>query len=222
MPPNTLQKTPQNQQPVRVTNHLSEKEDEAMRLHKKANNAPLAPSQQAELYELYLNGQSLDQIFRANKTLKFGAICQAAVEHDWYGRRKNYIDHLMATISERARQAQAEGVDFASNALAMMHKRYTTRINKYLQTGNEDELGDMKNWGLPQYKQIAELLLKMTGQDNKKTIKEEVNHTGTIKHEMATPEAQAVLDSPMSSDFAMQVLHSLQNVPVPVDAEFEE
>jgi hypothetical protein len=148
-----------------VTNHLNEREQAAYEEHARHNNPPLSPSLEAELFQLYLNGIGLEDIVRLNKGLRLGAVARAAVEGNWYERRRAYADSLLGSVVPRVQQVQAEAIVFAADLLAAAHRLHGEKIRKFLQTGDEAELGDFAVRSIDQYRKGVELLLKMTGQD---------------------------------------------------------
>lgn len=202
-----------------VESGLSHREEAALRQHLKANEPPLSPTLQAELFELYLSGMSCEDIVKHNKGLRLGAIVRAAEEGQWYEKRQEYVTRLLAGVRERAQQATAASVSFLSQALAMMEKKYGTKIARFLQTGNEDDLGDLKDWGLHQYKQLMELFLKVTGQDGTKRVQigvqGNVSHTGRVQHEgkveVSPLPAQPVNSGPASPADATALLQMLND-----------
>jgi hypothetical protein len=143
-----------------------------------ANTFPLAPSLQEQLFRLYLNGKSLSEIRALNKHLMFGQIVDAAVAGDWNHQRQEYL----STIAERSRirlqQIACESLDFLADQMSAAHKQHGEAAQRYLQTGNPDDLGSFGIGSLRQYKEAAELLLKLTGQDKNSTV----NVTGQINH----------------------------------------
>ena len=193
-----------------VESGLTYREEAALRSHLKANEPPLAPTLAAELYGLYLNGMSCEEIQRANPGLKLGQIVRAFRDGDWYNRRVDYMQALLDGVRPRVQQIHSEGIIFAGHVLAMLNKRLGTKVLKYLQSGDEEDLGEMKNWGLAQYKQMVDILQKLTGQDNSKklSVSAHVQHQGTVNHQEASPAASPVLGPPTSED-AARILEAL-------------
>jgi hypothetical protein len=189
-----------------------------LRQHIKANEPPLAPSLQAELFDAYLSGMSCEDLAKNNKGLRLGAIVRACEEGQWYEKRQEYVTRLLAGVRERAQQATASSVSFLAQALAMMEKKYGTKIARFLQTGDEADLGDLKDWGLHQYKQLMELFLKVTGQDGTKRVhigvQGSVSHSGKVQHEgkvemspMPASPVNAGPPSPADATALLQMLH---------------
>lgn len=197
-----------------VESGLTHREEAALRMHLEAREPQLSPSLQAELFSLYLNGLSCEDIQKHNKNLRLGAIVRAARDGDWHNKRLDYVQGLLNGVRDQAQQTQAESVVFVSRGLAMVEKLYGARIHRFLQTGNEEDLGDLKNWGLSQYKTLIELFLKLTGQDSTKRVGVSVTggitHGGKVQHEGVDPSRPMI--GPPSSDDAAKILELLQTI----------
>ncbi len=189
---------------------LTPREEGAYHMHMKSGDVGLSPSLQAELFELYLSGNTLEEIWRRNQALRLGAIVRAFIEGDWQLRRQEYVNALLGSVKDRVQQVQVEAVHFTADGLAVIQKRIGNDLKRYLQTGNKDDLGDAKDWGLHQFKQLVEMLLKLTGQDGQKTIG--VNVKGSVNH-TASPAPAAPLQGPLSEEQASALLATLYNLP---------
>jgi hypothetical protein len=99
-----------------------------------------------------------------------GIIVKARIDFDWDGKKEEYINNLFSTIKEKTTQTQLEAIEFSATSMAVFHKLWNTRFKKFLQTGDESELGDLKNMSFKVYKEISEGLLKLTGQDKKQQV----------------------------------------------------
>lgn len=194
--------------PVKVQSHLTHREEAAYRMHLQAKEPPLAPSLQGELFELYLKGTTLEQIARVNKGLRLGAIVRAHEEGDWFNRRELYVQGILDGIRSKVQQSLAESADFLTDYVAVAHKLYGDKFKRFLQTGDESELGDMKPTNIGQYKMILELLLKATGQGDKKTV----SVTGEVNHQVNSMPTASLLSGPMTPEQSMQALLALHGV----------
>lgn len=199
----------------KVESGLTFREEAALRRHLDAKEPPLAPTFAAELFELYLNGMSCEEIAKQNPGVRLGAIVRAASEGQWYERRLDYMQSLLDGIRGRVQQIHSEGIMFAGYVLAMLNKRLGTKVLRYLQTGDENELGEMKDWGLPQYKQMVDILQKLTGQDQAKkvSVSAQVQHQGRVEHQHeGSPPATALLAGPASPEDAARILEALSGL----------
>lgn len=140
---------------------------------------PLAQSLQDQLFALYLNGKSLSEIRALNPHLMFGQIVDAAVTGCWHQLRQDYLNEIQTRANVRLRQIASEAVEHLADQMAVAHKLQGDALKKYLQTGNPADLGGFGITSIKQYKDVAELLITMTGQKQKSTltVKGEINHT---------------------------------------------
>ncbi len=175
----------------------------------KANEQPLAPTLQAQLFELYLRGTTLEQIQRLNKHIQLGSIVRAFVEGDWYNRRLLYTEGVLDGIRLKVQQTFGEGADFLSDFLQVFHKLYGDKLKLFLQTGDESVLGDLKPTNLTQYRLVLDMLMNATGAKNTTTVKVngEVNH----RHESSTG-VNPPVNTRMTSADAAKLLMGMQGL----------
>lgn len=154
---------------------------------------PLSPAAMANLFELYLNGNSCEDIAKLNKNFTLGMIARAKVDGLWEERRQAHVRSLLEGVRERVQQVQLESVMFSADLLAAANKLYGDRLKRFLQTGDERELGDLSITSLKQYREAVELLMKLTGQEreSKVTVKGEQRHTIEVKPTKAMTPAEA-------------------------------
>jgi hypothetical protein len=172
---------------------LSPEEMKAYKAYLKKNDPPLAPRVQAELFSLYINGSTTEEIAKLNPNFSLGMVVRAKVDGLWDQRRDAHLDHLFSTVRDRVSQVQMESVVFTSDLLASANKMFGDKIKKYIQTGDEAELGTLKIDSLKQYRDAVELLLKLTGQDKKIEVKGETKTTVEFKGKLNPKEAAALL-----------------------------
>jgi len=130
------------------------------------NKPPLAPSLSAKLYNLFLNGYDCHEIVRLNEGLySLGMVLEARVRDGWDQRRHDYLESLFSSVEDKAKQTQAESVMFLTDLMAATHKHYGDKLKKYIQSGDINDLGDMRLDSPGAYKKVVEMFLKLTGQD---------------------------------------------------------
>jgi hypothetical protein len=140
--------------------------------------APISASVALGMFNLYLNGRSIREIWDMNRAaFGFGQVVHAAVEGNWFEHKAKYLEGLFESAALRAKQAVAEGAEFTADMMAAAHKLHGMAIRKFLQTGNIEDLGAMGITSLRQYKELIEIHMKLTGQDKVQKV------GGTIKHE---------------------------------------
>lgn len=145
---------------------LNERERRAYKSWRESGQAQLAPSLNAKLFDLFLRGHNCEEIARLNHPhIKIGQVVAARVEGDWDRRRKEHLDGLLASTSQRVQQATMETAEFVCDLLAVANREHGDRLRRYLQTGDPKELGDFKITSLFGLKQAIEVLQKLTGQE---------------------------------------------------------
>ena len=171
---------------------LSPEERKAFKLYVQKGDPPLAVGVQAQLYALYLNGSSCEDIVKLNPNFSLGMIVRAKIEGLWDDRRDTHLQTLFESVRERVQQVQMESVMFSADLLASANKMFGDKLKKYIQTGDERELGTLKIDSLKQYRDAVELLLKLTGQDKKVEVTGQVKNVVEFTGPM-TPQAAAAL-----------------------------
>ena len=127
------------------------------------------------LFELFVQGTQCSEIARLNPGFSQGMVLRARVEHLWDARRDSHLSELYTHTSERLRQIAMESVNFLGDLLAATHKLHGDKLKRFIQTGDDSALEGMEVGSIKQYKDVIETLGKITGSDNKKTIKHEGN-----------------------------------------------
>lgn len=158
-----------------VTDKISNKERAAYEEYVRKGNQNVSPSTQAQFLALFLRGKSCEEIQSINTGWPLGAIVKCRIEGNWDTKLEEYREQLFTGVRERLAQIELESVIFLTDMLAAAHKQQGDRIKKYLQTGNEDDLGDMKISSIGAYSKVVELLLKTTGQERQQTIQHNHN-----------------------------------------------
>lgn len=148
-----------------------------------SDSYPIAPSVAEQLLELYLQGRTLAEIRKLNRQFSMGQIVHAAVEGCWNLQRDAYAALTVARAKARAVLAAAEGVELAADIMAALKRLHGDNIARYIQTQDPIHLGSATSYAtIKQLKEISEVLMKLTGQEQKKTIggTVEVKHSGSI------------------------------------------
>ncbi len=186
IPPDAIEK---------VTNpevYLTPREKTALAVTFKMRPEParLSPTLEAQLFSLFLNGQDCVKIAQMNPGITLGQIVRARVESQWDLKRFEHVEALLKDARDRLQQTTLESVDFVAAQIAAAHKLYGEKVKRYLQTGNEKDLGGFSIHGWKAYNDAIELLKKLTGQDGtKQKVSGEIVH----KHEVTVPAANRAL-----------------------------
>lgn len=155
---------------ARAASKLSPREAHAYSVWKGTDKPLIGPTLNSQLFQLYLNGKTTEEIRRLNPQLALGEIVAAKVEGRWDDRRDDHLDALLSETAKRVQQATLETVDFVCDLLAVANKEHGDKLRRYLQTGNANELGEFKIDNLPQLKATIEVLQKLSGQDQKPAL----------------------------------------------------
>lgn len=131
-----------------------------------AGKHQLSPDTAAKLFELYLNGSNCGEIHRLNKAFPYESILWARVKFDWDQRKDEYATVLTTQVAQKVIKASLETTSLLTDMLAVAHKKHGDRLKKYLQTGDEEDLGDALNIDtIHGLMKAVEGLQKITGQD---------------------------------------------------------
>jgi hypothetical protein len=121
-----------------------------------------------KMFELYLNGSTCEEIVKVNNNqFSLGQVLEVRVRDGWDEKKDRYLADLYGGIVDKVRQTQMESVGFTADLLAVAHKQFGHKLKRYLQTGDEKELGPLSLNGLLQYQKAVDILMKLTGQDKK-------------------------------------------------------
>lgn len=184
----------------RIAPLLTEREVLAYDHWRKTEQLPLSPSLNTKLFALFLQGKSLEEIRRLNIQLTLGQIVAARIEGDWDRRRDEHLDNLLNTATQKVQQTTFETADFLCDLLTVANKEHGDKLRRYIQTGDEKELGDFRITGLQSLKVAVETLQKVTGVDRqqKLTINGEVTHRVEPTKKPTSEEANEVLKQLMA------------------------
>lgn len=138
----------------------------------------LSPDTSAKLFELFLNGSDINEIHRLNKNFPYEAILWSRVKYDWDKLKDEYAASLTGQVAQKVIKASLETTSLLTDMLAVAHKKHGDKLKKYLQTGDEADLGDALSIDtIHGLLKAVEGLQKVTGQDRTHNInkKEVVN-----------------------------------------------
>lgn len=192
---------------------MTPKEQEAYQKYVEANKPPLAVSTAANFFALFLQGHTCEEIAKLNPAFGLGIIVRARIDNDWDTARDQHLENLMVNIRQVAQQTQLGAIRFVSDGLAVYQRLVGEKFERYLQSGDPSQLGDFKDMGFKQYKELLELLLKLTGQEGSTTKKV----TGDVLHRHVVEEGSQPItvraDRPMTSTEAEVLLKRLDTGP---------
>lgn len=158
-----------------------------------------------KFFELFLGGEAVEEIHRLNPTFPMAAINWLRIKYDWDETKSKHMVALQRQVADKVLKAQLEATSLYSDLISATVRRYGDKIKKYLQTGDEKELGDsIAIDSLFQFTKTVEALQKVTGQDrNIKINKQEtldVNLSVKTEGPALSPEASAKILSIMAEE----------------------
>lgn len=166
---------------------------------------PLSPAVSSQLYELFLNGNSCQEIARLNPNFSLGMIVRARVDQFWDLKREAHLSDLLEGVRGRVQQTQLEAVAFVSGLMSAIHKFQGDKIKMFLQTGDESILASLGGMvSFKAYKEAVTLLLQLTGQDREQKI------AGEVLHKFQDSEDSSVKSKPVSPQLAAKFLKALE------------
>lgn len=152
---------------------------------------PIAYSAQESLFQLYLNGRTCSEIRHAAPQFGLGQIVFACIDGQWEKRRQEHMQAIMERVGDRVRQVTVEGAGFAADLMSVTHVMWQDAVNQFLVTRDPKVLEDLGLGvgSVRTYKELVELLAKLTGQDQKKQV------SGVIEHHHVAQPAPPALNS---------------------------
>ena len=190
-----------------VSDRLTTREVAAYEEYMLRGPPPISPLTQAQFLALFLRGKSCEEIQSINPGFPLGAIIKCRLEGDWDRRLDEYREQLFTGIRDKLTQVELESVNFLTDLLSVAHKQQGGKLKKYLQTGEEKELGDITINSIRAYAQTLELLVKVTGQDQKV-----IEHHHTLQKATDAKVVDVAKLSEATSDQAASILAQLIEV----------
>lgn len=179
---------------------LTERELREYRIYMRLKQPPMAESTQKAFFELFQNGINCEEVHKLNPHgFSLGAIVRARIENDWDIKREEHQRRLLEATRPALQQTQLEVVDALRLELVASMKYRRDKILRYMQTGDENEIVGLGIGTLKHMKEVAQVLLPLTGQDAKKSKVE-----GVIEHRHSTTDQPAIpaAAKPVASDSA--------------------
>ena len=145
---------------------LSARERAAYHLSISRKEPFLSYSLQEQLYNLYQAGKTCEEIQALNPRVTLGTIVRARVDNKWDERRDVYINALFQRARLQGQQMTMESVAFIGDLIAAFHKHDQAKLQRFVQTGDEEEMKNLLvlGQGLKAYKDVLGLLMLLTGQ----------------------------------------------------------
>ncbi len=189
---------------------VADEEHDEYKKWKREHEAPIPLALALQMYELYLNGYSCQEIYRVNgQRYPLGQIVDAKIRYEWDERKNTQLATLYGNIEKKVFHVKNDAVSHLTNLLSVAHKMMGAKLAKYIQYGNADALDGFDPSSVKNYKEILGMLQLLTTapKDSK-----EVKVGGTVEH----VHSQAVdAKKKMSSNAASDLLRT-------IDAEYTD
>lgn len=175
---------------------LDARELAAYRYFINADYPALSGDLSEKYYDLFLAGASCEDIRKANAGVSLGSIVHARVRDGWDLQKADHLEDLKRDIPDRVTKTQLDSADFLQKLLTTVHLVHSEKLDLFLATGEKTHLKGtpFENLKMKEYQQILELLLKVTGQDNKKVLEIKGGITVDQKGVPTVEEAADILD----------------------------
>lgn len=199
MATNSLQPYRQEAYITYAETDLSKEDLEVLADYVSGGGHPLSPDTAAKLFELFLNGSNAHEIHALNKAFPLGAILDSQIRYRWTEKRDRYASDLQDRVRDVVFKAQLETTELMANMLSAAAKRNSSKLKKFIQNGNEEDLEGVINIdNIHALTKITEGLLKITGQDRTHKVKTENTQNlnvsvGAAKDSNLAPEDAAAI-----------------------------
>jgi hypothetical protein len=130
--------------------------------HVRLKHADLSPDTNKRLYELFINGVSINAMMEMNRALTLGSIIKARVDGRWGARRDVYLGEILGQVPQQMRQLAAESLGFMMLQLTAFHKQHSQNLMRYIQTGNPADLKGSGLTSLKEYSRLIETIKNLT------------------------------------------------------------
>lgn len=181
---------------AKAMENLTEKELAAYNYFQLKKQYPIAEDRAEKFYGLFKNGKSCDDIRKLNPGFGLGQIVAARVTGQWDLHLDNERRVLLERLPSQVMHVQAESLDYMARMIAVNHKLYSEKLDRYLETGDKTYLKDLpKGFGeMKEYRALLETLIKATGQGNRKVIEHHGNVSVSHRGPVSSEEAGNILD----------------------------
>lgn len=124
---------------------------------------PLHLSVALKLYELFLNGYTCEDIYNVNGgKYPLGQIIDAKERYSWESNREKQVAGMLSKIEDKIVKAKYEAINVVSDLVNAASKLYNTRIQEYLQTGDESVLETLEITNIKNFKTLVGMLNELT------------------------------------------------------------
>lgn len=155
----------------------SQREAELMLRVEREGCRIIAAAPASRLFKLFLEGYTCQEIAKTSKTWTEDEVLYARKYYNWDLQRFEYSNALNDRVKDKLIKSKLESIEFLTNILNMSHLEHKEKMLKYMATGNEEDKPETWIKGPGAYKQIVEILQKVTGEDKVQTQKHKIEGT---------------------------------------------
>lgn len=172
---------------VPVPEGWTKKEMDVLKSVDETGAKPISVTLDSQMYNLFLEGYSCATIAKLNKGFTEADILYCRQRNKWDEKRNEYAAHLANQVHQKMAKQKLESIEHLTNILSVLHKANRDLMMKFLQTGNMDDFPQIAS--MKQYKDVIEILAKITGEDNTKRVKFDgkMQIDGTVKTDTPPP-----------------------------------
>lgn len=193
---------------------LTQTDYEDMSEYMEAKKPELALVTANKMFELFMNGSDVDEIWKLNPAFPKAAINWCRIKYDWDRMMKEHVFKIQQRIADKVMKAQLEATSLYADIISAANKKHSDNLKKYLQTGDEKYLRktiDINS--IHQLQKAVDGLQKATNQDKRFTVTEEKNvnvnvdlkdGTGDMSPETATKILAALAEENRKKDLKDQ------------------
>lgn len=164
-----------------------------------------------DMYALYVNGHSCEKIFEANdRVYPLGQIVDAKIRYNWDERKDEHLNALHEAVTTAVIKAKSDVVTHLADMLAVAHKKIGTKLQKYLQTGDESLLGGFDPSNLTEYSKIVAMLNAVVPSTKEGSPKRDVKVEGQINHVHTAAQAPGEPKKQITSTVAADLLKTIE------------
>jgi hypothetical protein len=195
---------------VKAKTALSVDDSQKLEAYIATGGAPLATSTALSFFQLFLNGSDLKEVHRLNKAFPYESVLWAYVKYDWETQKTKYMQDQMEQIRTKVVKATLDTTSLVTDLLAAAQKKHGDKLKKYLQTGNEADLGDALNVrSINELLKTAEALQKITGQDKTVNVNNKTTFDVNVGGQVGVTATGAGDLTSLSPEAAAQVLAAI-------------
>lgn len=142
---------------------------------------PISASLASQMYNLFEAGYSAQEIADRNPPFELKDVLYVRWKRQWDTKVLEKMNSLLQRVHHKSKMVRLQAVEYLFNHMEVLHKRYGDLMIKYLQTGREEDLPNLPS--LKMYKDIVEVLQKLTGEDRKLQIKGDIQYINKSQSE---------------------------------------